>query len=237
MKKLIIIPAYNEEKNILNVVRNIQLKIPDFDYVIINDGSTDGTLQVCRENNLNIVDLPINLGIGGAMQTGYKYALRNNYDYAVQIDGDGQHNCEEIVKLHNKMVKENLNMVIGSRFIKKEGFQSTIARRIGIIYFSKLIQILTRQKITDPTSGFRMCDKKVIQLFAKIYPRDYPEPESVVTVIKSDFKVSEVPTQMKERQGGVSSINALKSIYYMVKVTLAIFVTFGTNEKQSLCEE
>ena len=236
MKKLIIIPAYNEEKNIMNVVKEIQHKVSDFDYVIINDGSTDKTLEVCKKNSLNVIDLPINLGIGGAIQTGYKYAERNDYDYAVQLDGDGQHNCEEILKLYNKITDENFNMVIGSRFIKNEGFQSSLTRRIGIKYFSKLIKLLTKSTITDPTSGFRMCDKKVIHFFAKSYPRDYPEPDSIVSIIRNEFKVSEVDTQMKERQGGVSSISGFKSVYYMVKVTIAIFISFSKTTSSSLHE-
>lgn len=231
MKKLIIIPAFNEEKNILNVVNEIQFKVSEFDYIIINDGSADKTMEICEKNNLNVINLSVNLGIGGAMQTGYKYAYRNGYDYAVQVDGDGQHNCEEIIRLYDKIKNENLNMVIGSRFIKNIGFQSTFLRRIGITYFSTLIKILTKCIITDPTSGFRICDKKTIEFFAKIYPRDYPEPDSVVCILKNGFKVSEIDTYMNERQGGISSIHGFKSIYYMIKVTLAILISFSKANK------
>jgi glycosyltransferase involved in cell wall biosynthesis len=234
VKKLIIIPAYNEQANILNVIRDIESKVPDFDYIIINDGSTDETVNICEQNNLNVINLPINLGIGGAMQTGYKYALRNGYDFAVQVDGDGQHSSCDILKIYKKMLEENNDIVIGSRFIKKVGFQSTFARRLGISYFSKLIKVLTHQTITDPTSGFRMCGKKVIDFFAKDYPEDYPEPESIVSAIRNKFKVVEIDVSMNERQGGISSISFLKSVYYMIKVTLAILITYSKSSSRIL---
>ena len=224
MKKLIIIPAYNESENILNTVKVIQEDAPDFDYVVINDCSKDNTLQLLVENHINYVNLPVNLGIGGAVQTGYKYALENNYDVAVQVDGDGQHDPKYLKVLVDALEKNDADMVIGSRFINNEGFQSTFMRRVGIVYFTKLIHLLTGKTITDPTSGFRMCNRKVIELFSKDYPRDYPEPESIVALLKRNMNVMEVPVQMKERQGGVSSINASKSVYYMIKVSLAILI-------------
>ncbi|MHC1683874.1 MAG: glycosyltransferase family 2 protein [Clostridiaceae bacterium] len=225
MKKLIIIPAYNEEKNIVRVIANIKEHLPEYDYVIVNDGSKDDTLKICKENNFNVIDLPVNLGIGGAVQTGYKYAFLNGYDFAIQIDGDGQHNSEEVEKLLEYLIKSNSNLVIGSRFIKNQGFQSTFLRRVGINYFSRLIKLLTGKTVTDPTSGFRMCDKEVIELFAKSYPTDYPEPESIVTVIKKGLNVNEIDVLMNEREGGVSSIGGVKAVYYMIKVTLAIIVS------------
>ena len=224
MKKLIIIPAYNESENILNTVKCIEEDAPDFDYVVINDCSKDNTLEILENNHLNFVNLPVNLGIGGAVQTGYQYALENGYDVAVQVDGDGQHDPKFLGNLFETLVKENADMVIGSRFIKNEGFQSTFMRRVGITYFTKLIHYLTGKTITDPTSGFRMCNRKVIELFSRDYPRDYPEPESIVALLKRKMKVIEVPVQMKERQGGESSINASKSVYYMIKVSLAILI-------------
>lgn len=224
MKKLIIIPAYNESENILNTVKVIQEDAPDFDYVVINDCSKDNTLELLVENHINYVNLPVNLGIGGAVQTGYKYALENNYDVAVQVDGDGQHDPKYLKVLVDALEKNDADMVIGSRFINNEGFQSTFMRRVGIVYFTKLIHLLTGKTITDPTSGFRMCNRRVIELFSKDYPRDYPEPESIVALLKRNMNVMEVPVQMKERQGGVSSINASKSVYYMIKVSLAILI-------------
>lgn len=223
-KKLIIIPAYNEEENILGIVSEIKQKASDFDYVVINDCSWDDTLKLCEENGINVISLPINLGIGGAVQTGYKYAYMKGYDYAVQIDGDGQHDPLYLQRLFDNMTAENADMVIGSRFIDKEGFQSSKARRFGIRYFTFLIRLLTGKKITDPTSGFRMVNRDIIEKFAGDYPRDYPEPESVVSVLKENRKVVEVPVEMRERQGGKSSISLQKGLYYMVKVSLAIII-------------
>ena len=166
MKKLVIIPAYNESSNILNTVRDIQKNAPDFDYIVINDCSKDDTLEILKSNGLNYINLPVNLGIGGAVQTGYKYALENNYDVAVQVDGDGQHDPAYLTELLKKKENSNADMVIGSRFIENQGFQSTFLRRIGIVYFTKLIKLLTGITITDPTSGFRMAGREVIELFA-----------------------------------------------------------------------
>ncbi|HEP1366481.1 TPA: glycosyltransferase family 2 protein [Streptococcus pyogenes] len=224
MKKLIIIPAYNESSNIVNTIRTIESDAPDFDYIIIDDCSTDNTLAICQEQGFNVISLPINLGIGGAVQTGYRYAQRCGYDVAVQVDGDGQHNPCYLEKMVEVLVQSSVNMVIGSRFITKEGFQSSFARRIGIKYFTWLIALLTGKKITDATSGLRLIDRSLIERFANHYPDDYPEPETVVDVLVSHFKVKEIPVVMNERQGGVSSISLTKSVYYMIKVTLAILV-------------
>ena len=224
MRKLIIIPAYNEEANIEKTVEAILRESPDFDYVVINDCSKDKTKEICEKNRFNIVNLPINLGIGGAVQTGFKYAWEYGYDIAVQVDGDGQHDPAFLEKMAEVLEKEKLDMVIGSRFIDKEGFQSSAMRRIGIKYFTALIKLLTGKTITDPTSGLRMIGKNIIELYASDYPKDYPEPESVVAVLRRGMKVKEIPVVMKSRQGGVSSINPSKSVYYMIKVTLAILV-------------
>lgn len=224
MKKLIIIPAYNESESIENTVRDIIENAKDFDYVVINDCSKDNTREICEKNGFNIVNLPINLGIGGAVQTGYKYALQNGYDIAVQVDGDGQHDPAFLEKMAEMLVAENQDMIIGSRFIDKEGFQSSVMRRIGIKYFTVLIKLVTGKTITDPTSGLRMINRNIIELFAENYPKDYPEPESVVFALKRGMKVKEIPVVMRSRQGGVSSINPKKSVYYMIKVSLAIIL-------------
>ena len=224
MKKLIIIPAYNEEANIEKTVTAIKKNAQEFDYIIINDCSTDNTKTICEKNNYNVVNLPINLGIGGAVQTGYRYAYEHNYDVAVQVDGDGQHNPEFLISMAEYLMKYKLDMVIGSRFIEKKGFQSSYARRMGIKFFTVLIYLVTGKKITDPTSGLRMVGRNAMNLFAHDYPRDYPEPESVVAILRRNMKVQEIPVIMKERDGGVSSISLKKSIYYMIKVPLAILI-------------
>lgn len=224
MKKLIIIPAYNERENIARTVENIQKNASDFDYVIINDCSTDDTLQICRENGFNVINLPQNLGIGGAVQTGYMYGYREGYDLAVQVDGDGQHDPACLNVMADYMEQKDLDMVIGSRFIEKKGFQSSGIRRIGIRFFTGLIKMLTGKIITDPTSGLRMVNREIMGLFAKNYPNDYPEPESVVAIIRKKKKVGEIPVIMYEREGGVSSISMKKSVYYMIKVSLAILI-------------
>lgn len=224
MKKLIIIPAYNEAENIEKTIDAITKKAKDFDYIIINDCSSDETLKICEEKGYNVVSLPLNLGIGGAVQTGYKYALQNGYDVAVQVDGDGQHDPAFLHMMVDYMVEKKCDMVIGSRFINKEGFQSSGTRRLGIKYFTILIKLLTGAKITDPTSGLRMINRKVIKVFAVDYPKDYPEPESVVSILRQKKNVQEIPVIMKAREGGVSSISPKKSVYYMIKVTLAILI-------------
>ncbi len=224
MKKLIIIPAYNESACIEQTVKDIQKYAKEFDYVIVNDCSTDHTKEICEKNGFNLINLPINLGIGGAVQTGYRYAYENGYDVAVQIDGDGQHDASFLAQMSKTMQKERADMLIGSRFIEKQGFQSSLIRRIGITYFTGLIKVLTGTTITDPTSGLRMINRSVIEIFARDYPKDYPEPESVVAVLRKKKHVKEIPVVMRERQGGSSSIRSVKSVYYMVKVTLAILV-------------
>lgn len=224
LKRLIIIPAYNEAENIVKTVEAIKEKAKGFDYIIINDCSTDRTKNICEENGYNVINLPINLGIGGAVQTGYKYAYNHDYDIAVQVDGDGQHDPLFLDVMAQYLEEHSADMVIGSRFIEKKGFQSSRARRIGIVFFTKLIKIMTGATITDPTSGLRMVGRNVIELFSNDYPRDYPEPESVVAILRRHMKVIEIPVVMKEREGGVSSISLKKSVYYMIKVTLAILI-------------
>ena len=180
--------------------------------------------MICERNNYNVVNLPINLGIGGAVQTGYMYAYRHGYDVAVQVDGDGQHDPEFLISMAEYLMENNLDMVIGSRFIEKKGFQSSYPRRMGIKFFTGLIYLMTGKKITDPTSGLRMVGRNAMNIFAHDYPRDYPEPESVVAILRRKMKVEEIPVVMKERAGGVSSISLKKSVYYMIKVPLAILI-------------
>jgi len=224
LKNLIIIPAYNEEKSILDTVTDIQKYAPEFDYIVINDCSSDRTLDVCRQNRIPYLNLPVNLGIGGAVQTGYHYAKENGYQIAVQFDGDGQHDARYLEIMKDLLLNDESDMVIGSRFIEKEGFQSSGIRRLGIRYFTILIGILTGVRITDPTSGMRMAGERAIAIFAENYPKDYPEPESAVAAIRQGLRIVEIPVVMRHRTEGVSSISASRSIYYMVKVTLAILL-------------
>ena len=224
MKKLVIIPAFNEEGNLEKTIKDIKDNAPDFDYVIINDCSTDKTLEMCRRHGYSYLNLPVNLGIGGAVQTGYRYAYYHGYDIAVQFDGDGQHSASHLEDMVTTLIDTESDMVIGSRFIEKEGFQSSGLRRIGIKYFTGLIKLLTGKKITDPTSGMRMVNKKLLEKFTDEYPKDYPEPESVVTILSEKYKVTEIPVVMNEREEGVSSISLKNSVYYMIKVSFAILI-------------
>ena len=224
MKKLVIIPAYNEEGNLEKTINDITENAPGFDYVIINDCSTDNTLEMCRHHGFHYLNLPVNLGIGGAVQTGYRYAFYHGYDLAVQFDGDGQHSAAHLEDMAKVLEKSGADMVIGSRFIEKEGFQSSGLRRVGIRYFTMLIRLLTGKTITDPTSGMRMVNRKLLEKFTNEYPKDYPEPETAVKILRRGMNVEEIPVVMRERQGGVSSISMTKSIYYMIKVTLAILI-------------
>lgn len=224
MKKIIVIPAYNEEGNLEKTVRDIRENAPDFDYVIVNDCSTDNTLGMCREKGFSYLNLPVNLGIGGAVQTGYRYAYYHGYDLAVQFDGDGQHSAKFLAQMAKVLEETESDLVIGSRFIEKEGFQSSGLRRIGIRYFSLLIKLLTGKTVTDPTSGMRMINRKLLKKFTNEYPKDYPEPESVVTVLSEKHKVTEIPVVMNEREEGISSISLRNSVYYMIKVSFAVVI-------------
>ncbi len=223
-KILVIIPALNEEGSVGKVVKEVKEHLPQIDILVVNDGSSDLTSEKAKEAGAVVLDLPFNLGIGGAMQAGYQYAFEKSYDIAIQVDGDGQHDPKEIGKLIKTLEEKKLDMAIGSRFIGDLGYRSSMMRRVGISIFSKVISIIVRQKITDPTSGFRVANRKAIQLFAFDYPQDYPEPEVLVLLHKCGLKMAEVPIGMNERYAGESSITTIRSIYYMVKVLLAIFV-------------
>ena len=231
MKKiLLIIPAYNEEKSILNVVNKIYNYNKEintkYDVVVINDGSSDNTEKILCENNINHIKLISNLGIGGAVQTGYKYALENDYDIAVQFDGDGQHDIRYVRDIIKPIIDNDANMVIGSRFIDKSTskFKSSKARQIGIKMISFFIKLVTSKKIYDTTSGFRAGDKELIKKFSNSYPVEYPEPVSTTEILKKGYKVEEVAVSMNERETGISSIRMWKNCYYMINVILYILV-------------
>ncbi len=225
MKSIIIIPAYNEQDNILDVINDIEQNAAGYHYMVINDGSTDKTGLILRENHIPHINLPFNVGIGAAVQTGYKYASEKGYDIVVQFDGDGQHKASFVPEMINILKEGNADMVIGSRFLDKKGYQSTFIRRLGIKYFRFLIWLLSGSGVADSTSGFRACNRKIIELFSQNYPQDYPEPESIMILKRKNLKITEIPVEMEKRTRGNSSINRSLSVYYMVKVTLAIIMT------------
>ena len=235
LKTLIIIPAYNEEGNIEKVVNNLSEKFPQYDYLIVNDGSTDRTKCICHQNNYQVVNLVVNMGIGGAVQTGYRYAKENNYDVAVQIDGDGQHDVSFLQEMLKLIEDDTADVVIGSRFVEKEGFQSSTIRRVGINFLSILGWILTGVRVKDITSGYRVVNAKFIHIFATDYPTDYPEPEAMVITAVHGGKIQEYPVVMREREFGTSSITLKKSCYYMYKVSLAMIIrriSFGVRRQK-----
>ena len=224
MKCLLIIPAYNEAENIEKVVNNIVENYPQYDYIIVNDGSNDNTEKICLKNGYHVLNLPINLGIGGAVQTGYCYARENDYDVSVQIYGDGQHDVSFLAEMIKLIESGQADVVIGSRFVEKEGFQSSKLRRIGIKFLSGLAKILTGVRVKDITSGYRAVNRMFINIFAEDYPSDYPEPEAMVIAAVYGGKIREYPVVMRERENGESSITLKKSVYYMTKVTIAMMI-------------
>jgi glycosyltransferase involved in cell wall biosynthesis len=229
IKIAVVIPAFNEQQSIGTVVaavNGISTAEVTIIPVVVNDCSKDNTKKIISGLNCVPLNLPINLGIGGAVQTGIKYAFDNGFDYAVQIDGDGQHPPQRIPELMRELQKNNWDVVIGSRFINNEGFQSTIMRRTGIRYFQFLLKLLTGETVTDPTSGMRMMNRRAMELLYEYYPDEYPEPEALIIYHRSGLKFGETPVHMIERQGGVSSIQGLGTIYYMFKVTIAIIFTY-----------
>jgi glycosyltransferase involved in cell wall biosynthesis len=221
---LAIVPAYNEERVVAFVVEAIRLRAPDLDVLVVDDGSTDATARHAREAGATVLVHPFNLGIGGAMQSGYRYACEQGYREAVQVDADGQHDPAEIAKLREAMEADRVDMAWGSRFLSPTGYEAPIARRIGIWLFSIVLSAICRQRITDPTSGFRLCNRSAIELFARDYPHDYPEVEAILMLHAHRLRAGEVPVKMHPRRDGRSSITSGESIYYMVKVLLAIFV-------------
>ncbi|MEW8955503.1 glycosyltransferase family 2 protein [Clostridium sp.] len=230
MKILVIVPAYNEGKSIYNVVTSIfKEAIEGLHVLVINDGSLDNTAKEAERAGAKIINLPINLGIGGAVQTGYLYAYYNDYDIAIQFDGDGQHRAKDLNRVIEEITSENCDMVIGSRFIEESSYKPSFFRSIGISFFSSLVSKLCNEKVYDTTSGYRAINRKVIESFVHYYPKDYPEVETIAYIIKNGLKVKEIPVLMNYRTEGVSSITPIKSIYYMIKVTLALLILPNTS--------
>ena len=226
LRKLAIVPAYNEQGMVGRVVRDIHRHAPDFDVVVIDDGSVDNTAAEAEASGATVIRHPFNVGIGGAMQSGFKYALRNGYDVAAQVDGDGQHKPAHIddllAKLHTS--GDEADMVCGSRFRGDPGYRVPIGRRVGNLIFSVVLTAITRQRITDPTSGFRITNRRGIELFARDYPHDYPEVEAILMLHAHRLRLHEVPVRMNARGFGKSSIDYPRSAYYMAKVLLALFI-------------
>ncbi len=229
-KILVIIPCYNEEASLPLVLNELHaIRLPDsynLQVLVINDCSTDGTKTVAQQHPVKLLDLPINLGIGGAVQSGLLFALQNDFDLAIQIDGDGQHPPKELIKLLDQYQATKANVVIASRFLANVGFRSSFTRRVGIRYFYRLNKLFTGKRIYDSTSGFRLFDRKAIALGASYYPDDYPEPESLVLFSKAGLTIAEVPVMMSHRLGGRSSIRNFSALYYCIKVTIAMFFSF-----------
>jgi glycosyltransferase involved in cell wall biosynthesis len=224
MKILIIVPAYNEEASLPGVIQDLREHIPAADVLVMNDGSHDATALVARKLGIPVLDLPFNLGIGGAVQAGYLYAERNAYDIAVQFDGDGQHLGSEIKKLLEPLKAQQVDLVVGSRFLAIGGYRAPIFRKMGIGIFSFVISRILGITVSDSTSGFRAANRRVIEFFAHTYPDDYPEVESLVLLHKVGLRMTEVSVTMRERTSGRSSITPVRSVYYMTKVLMAIFI-------------
>jgi len=224
--RLVLVPAYNESATIAGVLASVREQLPEFDVLVVSDGSTDDTCARAREGGARVLRLPFNLGIGGAVQAGFVFARDNGYRLVVQVDADGQHDPAEVRRLIDAMASHpSADMVCGSRFLSKDHrYPAPVSRRTGIHIFAFLLSRLVGQRVTDPTSGFRLYNRRAIELFARDYPHDYPEVEAVLMLHHHRLRMQEVPVRMFERGGGVSSISSGKSAYYMIKVLLALFV-------------
>ena len=224
MKAIVIVPAYNEQENIRNTLNDLRENGAGTDILVMNDCSTDRTEEILKEEGVNYLSFPVNLGIGGGVQAGYQYARDNGYEIAIQFDGDGQHEAKYLKDLMAPLISGEADIAIGSRFVEHEGFQSSGARRLGIGILSRLIRLLCGVKVLDVTSGMRAVNRRFIEEYAEHYAQDYPEPEALLYAGLQKARIREVPVQMKERAGGKSSISAVKSVYYMIKVSLALII-------------
>jgi glycosyltransferase involved in cell wall biosynthesis len=224
VKRIAIVPAYNEALNIGRVIDELRAFDAGLDVVVISDGSSDRTAEVAASLGAHVLNLPFNLGIGGAVQTGFRYAWENGYELAVRCDGDGQHDPSELTKVLAPVLADEADICVGSRFAGGDGYQSSATRRVGIRLLAAVVSMIGRQRVTDTTSGFQALNRRAIGLFAADYPHDYPEVEGMVMTMRHGLRLAEVPVAMREREFGNSSITALRSIYYMVKVLTALFV-------------
>ena len=233
---LAIVPAYNEAGSIAAVIGEVKRSAPDADVVVVDDGSSDATGALAERAGAAVLRMPFNVGIGGAVQTGYQYALAKGHDIAIQVDGDGQHDPAEIARLIEPLLRGQADMAVGTRFRGDGSYRSPVARRIGIRMFARIVSLMVGQRVTDTTSGFRAVNRSGIRLFARDYPHDYPEVESIVLLCRHGLTMTEVAVEMRERASGTSSITVLQSIYYVVKVTLALLIGLF-RKPQMLSEE
>jgi glycosyltransferase involved in cell wall biosynthesis len=225
VRRVALVPAFNEEANVGRVIDEIRAFDPSLDVVVVDDGSYDRTAEVAREHGATVVRLPFNLGIGGAVQTGFRFAFEHDYDFAVRLDGDGQHDPSQLDRILAPVLSGEADIAVGSRFaVESEGYRSSRSRRVGIRLLAWVVSRIVGRRVTDTTSGFQALNRRAIELFAHDYPHDYPEVEATIMVSRHRLRSVEVPVSMRERGGGRSSITALRSVYYMVKVLLAIFV-------------
>ena len=225
VRRVALVPAFNEEANVGRVIGEIRAFDPSLDVVVVDDGSYDRTAEVAHEHGATVVRLPFNLGIGGAVQTGFRFAFEHGYDLAVRIDGDGQHDPSQLDRILAPVVAGEADIAVGSRFAgDRDGYRSSRSRRVGIRLLAWVVSRIVGRRVTDTTSGFQALNRRAIELFAHDYPHDYPEVEATIMVSRHRLRSVEVPVSMRERVGGRSSITALRSVYYMVKVLLAIFV-------------
>ncbi len=238
LRRVAIVPAHNEEGSIAGVVREILAFDPGLEIVVVDDGSVDRTARLAAEAGAGVVSLPFNLGIGGAVQTGFKYALAAGFELAVRLDGDGQHDPRELPRLIGPVVAGEADIAVGSRFAGGDGrYRGPLARRLGIRLFARVVSLLVGQRVTDTTSGFQALNRRAISLFAADYPHDYPEVEATVMVHRNRLRLVEVPVRMRERSAGTSSITAPRSVYYMAKVLLALLIGLGRRNVTPLEEE
>ena len=224
LRSIAIVPAYNEAESLGTVLEEIRAADPELDIVVVNDGSTDASASVAAGAGAAVVSLPFNVGIGGAVQTGYQYALEHGFEVAIQVDGDGQHDPKEITQVLEPILDGRADLVVGTRFVTGGGYRGTHLRRVGIRIFAAVVSLLVGQRVSDTTSGFRAVNRQALKLFAAEYPHDYPEVESIVLLSRHHLRMLEVPVQMRVRETGNSSITAMGSAYYMIKVLLALFI-------------
>jgi glycosyltransferase involved in cell wall biosynthesis len=237
LRALAIVPAYNEDASVGSVIRELRGVEPELEIVVVDDGSSDRTSAVAAAAGAHVVTLPYNVGIGGAVQTGYQYALEHGFDIAIQVDGDGQHDPSEIVRVLEPIFDGRADLSVGTRFVEGGGYRGTRLRRVGIRIFAGVVSLMVGQRVSDTTSGFRAVNRKALRLFAAQYPHDYPEVESIVLLSRHGLRMVEVPVQMRVREMGNSSITTLRAGYYMIKVLLALFIglfrRYPTSQEES----